>query len=72
MLTDEVRDKLVRQVLVTLDECYREEIERWRNIADRLRLAVEAHQQASFDLVKDNPAVRLSEADYELWEVLED
>lgn len=72
MLTDEVRDKLVRQVLVTLDECYREEIERWRGIADRLKAAIEVHQVGSLDLVKDNPAVRLSEADYELWEVLED
>ncbi len=65
MLTDEVRDKLVRQVLVTLDECYREEIE-------RLRLAIRVHQEHSLELIQNNPAVRLSEADYELWEVLGD
>lgn len=72
MLTDEVRDKLVRQILVALDECYREEIERWRGIAEKLRTVIEVHQQSSFDLIKDNPAVRMSEADYELWEVLQD
>jgi hypothetical protein len=46
-------------------ECCDEEIE-------RLWSAIEAHQQRSLQMVKDDPKIRLSAADYELWEVLGD
>jgi hypothetical protein len=37
---------------------------------ERLRLAIEMHQRHSLQMVKDDPKIRLSAADYELWEVL--
>jgi hypothetical protein len=68
MLTDERKAKAQRilaRLLEALDESYRDEIE-------RLRLAIRVHQEHSLELIQNNPAVRLSEADYELWEVLGD
>ena len=59
----ESRKQLLAKLLEALDEAYRDEVE-------RLRLAIEVHMQASLELVKDDPRVRLSEADYQLWEVL--
>ena len=57
------RKELIDKLLEALDEAYREEIE-------RLRGAIETHMAASLELVKDDPRVRLSEADYQLWEML--
>lgn len=39
---------------------------------ERLRKAVLNHMEQSLDLVRNDPRVRLSEADYQLWEVLND
>jgi hypothetical protein len=68
MLTDERKAKAQRilaRLLEALDESYRDEIE-------RLRLAIRVHQEQSLEMIQNNPAVRLSEADYQLWEVLGD
>ena len=59
------RQELLNRLLEALDEAYRDEVE-------RLRLAIRVHQEHSLELIQNNPAVRLSEADYELWEVLGD
>lgn len=39
---------------------------------DKLRKAIWQHMEQSLDLVRNDPRVRLSEADYQLWEVLND
>ena len=68
MLTDEQRrraDQILADLMGMVREACNEEIE-------RLRLAIEAHQQRSLQMVKDDPKIRLSAADYELWEVLGD
>lgn len=68
MLSDEQRkraDEILCDLMSMVREACDEEIE-------RLRLAIEVHQQHSLDLVKDDPRVRLSDADYELWEALND
>ena len=68
MLTDEQRkraDQILADLMAMVRECCEEEIE-------RLRLAIEMHQQRSLQMVKDDPKIRLSAADYELWEVLGD
>jgi hypothetical protein len=66
MLTDEQRkraDQILADLMSLVRESCDEEIE-------RLRLAIETHQQRSLQMVKDDPKIRLSDADYELWEVL--
>jgi hypothetical protein len=68
MLTDEQRkraDQILADLMSLVRESCDEEIE-------RLRLAIETHQQRSLQMVKDDPKIRLSEADYELWKVLGD
>jgi len=68
MLTDEQKaraDQILADLMSLVREACDEEIE-------RLRLAVEVHQQRSLEMVKDDPRIRLSDADYELWEVLGD
>ena len=72
MLTDERKRQIIAPLLAALDEAYRDEIERLRCINDRLKAAIEVHQEHSLELIQNNLAVRLSEADYELWEVLGD
>jgi len=39
---------------------------------ERLRLAIEMHQRHSLQMLIEDPRIRLSEADYELWKVLGD
>lgn len=41
-----------------------------RKELERLIKAIEQHMEQSLQMVKDDPRVRLSEADYQLWEVL--
>jgi hypothetical protein len=65
MLTDEQKartDQILADLMAMVRECCEEEIE-------RLRLAIEMHQRHSLQMVKDDPKIRLSAADYELWEV---
>ncbi len=57
------KQRMLNKLLEALDETYREEIE-------RLRQAIETHMNDSVALVQNDPKVRLSEADYQLWEVL--
>jgi hypothetical protein len=66
MLTDEQKaraDQILADLMAMVRECCEEEIE-------RLWSAIEAHQQRSLQMIKDDPKIRLSAADYELWEVL--
>jgi hypothetical protein len=42
----------------------------WANEVKRLMEAIETHMNDSLKLIQDDPKVRLSEADYKLWEVL--
>jgi len=68
MLTDEQRrraDQILADLMAMVRECCEEEIE-------RLRLAIEMHQRHSLQMVIEDPKIRLSAADYELWEVLGD
>ena len=68
MLTDEQRrraDQILADLMSLVRETCNEEIE-------RLRLAIEVHQQHSLQMVRDDSNIRLSAADYELWEVLGD
>jgi hypothetical protein len=68
MLTDEQKaraDQILADLMAMVRECCEEEIE-------RLWSAIESHQQRSLQMVKDDPKIRLSAADYELWEVLGD
>lgn len=44
--------------------------EEWANEVKRLKDAIEQHMHDSLKLIQDDPKVRLSEADYKLWEVL--
>ena len=71
--------RILARLLESLDESYRDEIERSRNLSEqnywlatKFKTAIYKHMQESLELVKDDPRVRLSEADYKLWEVLED
>ena len=57
------KQRMLNKLLEALDETYREEIE-------RLRQAIETHMNDSVALVQNDPKVRLSEADYQLWEAL--
>lgn len=41
-----------------------------RKELERLIKAIEQHMEQSLQMVKDDPRVRLSEADYKLWEAL--
>jgi hypothetical protein len=41
-----------------------------RKEVERLIKAIEQHMESSLELVKNDPRVRLSEADYKLWEAL--
>lgn len=66
MLTDEQRkraDQILADLMSVVRESCNEEIE-------RLRLAIEMHQRHSLQMVIEDPKIRLSAADYELWEVL--
>jgi len=66
MLTDEQRkraDQILADLMAMVRESCDEEIE-------RLRLAIEMHQRHSLQMVIEDPRIRLSEADYELWKVL--
>jgi len=66
MLTDEQRkraDQILADLMAMVRESCDEEIE-------RLRLAIEIHQRHSLQMVIEDPKIRLSAADYELWEVL--
>jgi hypothetical protein len=68
MLTDEQKaraDQILADLMSVVRESCDEEI--WR-----LRLAIERHQQRSLQMVIEDPKIRLSAADYELWEVLGD
>jgi hypothetical protein len=68
MLTDEQKaraDQILADLMAMVRECCEEEIE-------RLRLAIEMHQRHSLQMVIEDPKIRLSAADYELWEVLGD
>jgi hypothetical protein len=68
MLTDEQRkraDQILADLMSVVRESCDEEIE-------RLRLAIEMHQRHSLQMVIEDPKIRLSAADYELWEVLGD
>ncbi len=44
--------------------------EEWANEVKRLMEAIETHMNDSLKLIQDDPKVRLSEADYKLWEIL--
>jgi len=66
MLTDEQRkraDQILADLMSVVRESCDEEIE-------RLRLAIEMHQRHSLQMLIEDPKIRLSEADYELWKVL--
>ena len=66
MLTDEQR-KRADQILADLMSLVRESCD---EKIERLRLAIEMHQRHSLQMVIEDPKIRLSAADYELWEVL--
>lgn len=66
MLTDDER-KQADRILAKLVGFACEE---WANEVKRLKDAIEQHMHDSLQLVQDDPKVRLSEADYKLWEVL--
>lgn len=66
MLTNEQRmkaDELLGKLVGFACEEYASEIK-------RLTQAIETHMESSLAMVKDDPRIRLSEADYKLWEVL--
>lgn len=68
MLTNEQRaraDQILADLMGLVREACEDEIQ-------RLRGAVREHQKQSLQMIADDPMIRLSQADYELWEVLGD
>lgn len=66
MLTDEQKaraDQILADLMSLVRESCNEEIE-------RLRSAIEMHQRHSLQMLIEDPRIRLSEADHELWKVL--
>jgi len=62
----------LRSVIELLQRLSSASRESWHEEIERLRLAIEMHQRHSLQMVIEDPRIRLSEADYELWKVLED